>query len=143
MFWKEKSLESMTQDEWESLCDRCGRCCLHKLEDEDDGQVYYTRVACKLLDIHSGQCSDYENRHLYVPSCTNLSSRRAEEFAWLPSSCAYRRLAQGKGLESWHPLCSGTQASVITADISIRDRVIAEDGIDLVDLEEHIIHWFD
>ncbi len=120
-FWKEKRLSQMSHDEWESLCDGCGRCCLHKLEDEDDGQIYYTRAACSLLDVSSCRCKDYGNRETLMPDCIQLSVEKAEYFNWLPETCAYRLLAEGEPLPEWHPLITGDPDSVIRAGISVRD----------------------
>jgi len=111
----------MTHDEWESLCDGCGRCCLHKLQDEDDGRVYYTRAACSLLDINSCRCKDYDNREKLMPDCLQLSVDNAQYFDWLPETCAYRLLAEGEDLPEWHPLITGDPDSVIKAGISVRD----------------------
>ena len=142
-FWRHKSLSELSHAEWEALCDRCGRCCLHKLEDEEDGQVYYTAIACKLLDVQTGQCRDYAHRHQYVPDCTDLSLDRISQFHWLPRSCAYRRLAEGHELADWHPLCSGTQGTVAAADIAIAGKVLSEDAVASDELQEYVIYWFD
>lgn len=120
-FWKHKRLSQMTHDEWESLCDGCGRCCLHKLEDEEDGRIYYTRAACDLLDIKACRCRDYANRQTLMPDCIQLSVDHAEYFDWLPETCAYRLLAEGEPIPEWHPLISGDPDSVIKAGISVRD----------------------
>lgn len=127
----------MTHDEWESLCDGCGRCCLHKLEDDDDGRMYYTRVACQLLDIKTCRCSDYQNRQQTIPDCVQLSVEQAEWFDWLPDTCAYRLLAEGEPLPDWHPLITGTAQSVIDAGVSVRDIAITE--TDQQDLTEQVI----
>ena len=102
-FWETKSLSEMTAEEWESLCDRCGRCCLLKLEDEETGDVYYTSVACQLLDTNSCQCTDYSNRQAVVPECTVLTLKDVEQFHWLPETCAYRLIHENKQLFDWHP----------------------------------------
>lgn len=127
----------MTHDEWESLCDGCGRCCLHKLEDDDDGRMYYTRVSCQLLDIKTCRCSDYQNRQQTIPDCVQLSVEQAEWFDWLPDTCAYRLLAEGEPLPDWHPLITGTAQSVIDAGVSVRDIAITE--TDQQDLTEQVI----
>ncbi|HEY8569525.1 YcgN family cysteine cluster protein [Microbulbifer sp.] len=140
-FWQRKTLAEMTAAEWESVCDGCGRCCLHRLEDEDSGEVYTTRVACKLLDIHSCRCSDYTHRKQKVPDCIQLTPEDAANFSWLPATCAYRILAQGGQLPEWHPLVSGDPESVHKAGISVRDQVISEEQVHPDDYEDHIVVW--
>lgn len=127
----------MTHTEWESLCDGCGRCCLHKLEDDADERMYYTRVACELLDISTCRCKDYANRQKTVPDCIQLSVEQAHFFDWLPDTCAYRLLAEGEPLPDWHPLITGDPQSVIDAGISVRDVAISES--DDIDLTEEVI----
>jgi uncharacterized protein len=138
-FWKAKQLEEMTQAEWESLCDRCGRCCLHKLRDDATSVLSFTNVACRLLDSESCQCSKYEHRHRYVPDCVSLTPATVREIDWLPPSCAYRRLAEGKDLAWWHPLVSGDPETVHTAGISTRGRAVGERTAG--PLEHHIVDW--
>lgn len=136
-FWKHKRLSQMTHDEWESLCDGCGRCCLHKLEDDEDGRMFYTRAACALLDIGTCRCKDYKNRERLMPDCIQLSVEQAEYFDWLPPTCAYRLLAEGEPLPDWHPLVSGDPESVIKAGISVRDIAIPESQVE--DLADEVI----
>jgi uncharacterized cysteine cluster protein YcgN (CxxCxxCC family) len=140
-FWESKDLQDMTRDEWESLCDGCGRCCLHKLEDEDTGRVHYTDVACRLLDLTSCRCTNYPQRLEHVPDCVVLTSDNLADLAWMPGTCAYRRLAEARGLADWHPLVSGTFESVRRAGISVTGRVVAESTVATEDLEEHVIRW--
>jgi hypothetical protein len=140
-FWETKSLREMTQQEWESLCDGCGRCCLHKYEYEDTGRVHYTDVACKLLDLKTCRCRHYEQRLDHVPDCVVLSKDRPEDLDWMPSTCAYRRLAEGRGLADWHPLVSGRADSVVRAGISVRGRVVSERRIPEAQIEDRLISW--
>ena len=138
-FWKTKTLAEMTADEWESLCDGCGRCCLHKIRYEDTGDLAFTNVACRLLDTGSARCSDYPNRRRKVPDCVHLTPKDLEEIDWLPPSCAYRRVAEGHDLAWWHPLVSGDPDTVHSAGISVAGRVISERKAGL--LEHHIVDW--
>lgn len=140
-FWERKQLEAMTADEWESLCDGCGRCCTHKLEDADTGDVYATQIACRLLDCENCLCSDYPNRLSEVPDCLQVTPSIARNSDWLPKSCAYRRIAEGRGLAWWHPLVSGSRATVHTAGISVQGHVLPEPIVDPEDYEEHIVDW--
>ncbi len=138
-FWRTKTLVQMTREEWESLCDGCGRCCLHKLEYADSGVVEYTNIACRLLDIGSCRCTDYENRRLQVPDCRGLTPETVRATAWLPPSCAYRLLDEGKDLAWWHPLVSGDPNTVHEAGISVRGRVVTEAKAG--DEQDHIVDW--
>jgi hypothetical protein len=137
-FWKMKTLEEMTREEWESLCDGCAQCCLHKLQDEDTGEILVTPVACKLLDLNTCRCGDYRRRHKRVPGCLQLNPGLVHKLTWLPPTCAYRLVAEGKDLENWHPLVSGDPESVHRAGISLRDRAISERDVDMDDLEDYI-----
>ncbi|HDP89781.1 MAG TPA: YcgN family cysteine cluster protein [Thioalkalivibrio sp.] len=142
-FWQEKTLAQMTRAEWESLCDGCARCCLHKLQDSgsDDARVYYTDVACRLLDPESCRCSDYAHRLERVDDCIDLAREDFDQFQWLPSTCAYRLLAQGGDLPVWHPLVTGDPQSVHAAGQSVRGRVICEIEVADDEFEDHIVAW--
>jgi uncharacterized cysteine cluster protein YcgN (CxxCxxCC family) len=142
-FWKTKRLDEMTDAEWEALCDGCGRCCLNKLEEEETGDIYWTNVACKLLDHVSCRCKSYPDRHDYVPDCVKLDVEEVvgQTYTWLPPTCAYRLLAQGRELYWWHPLVSGDPDTVHLAGVSIRRRVISEEDIPENALEDHIVDW--
>lgn len=138
-FWQTKSLDEMTSEEWESLCDGCARCCLHKLEDEDSGEVWYTEVHCRYLDSDRCQCTVYQDRNEKVPTCVWLTADQARTFKWLPDTCAYRLLAEGKPLPEWHPLISGDSESVHSAGISLRGKGVSEMDVSEDNWEEHII----
>lgn len=138
-FWKSKRLEEMTPEEWESLCDGCGRCCLHKLREDETGALSFTDVSCRLLDGHTCRCRDYANRHRRVPDCVSLTPAAVREIDWLPPSCAYRRLAGGKDLAWWHPLVSGDPDTVHRAGVSVRGRATNERYAG--PLEHHLAEW--
>jgi uncharacterized protein len=125
-FWKRKSLAELDRQEWESLCDGCALCCMHKLEDEDSGEVYYTNLACRLLDTDTCRCTDYARRARLVSDCLTLSANSSGAFEWLPDSCAYRLLSRGEDLPAWHPLVTGDPDSVHAAGISVRGKVVSE-----------------
>ncbi|WP_275975293.1 YcgN family cysteine cluster protein [Alkalimarinus coralli] len=138
-YWLVKTLPEMNREEWESLCDGCGKCCLQKLEDEDTGDLYYTDIACQYLDHNACSCGVYESRLEKVSSCISLSLSRLEEFSWLPSSCAYRLLLEGKPLPEWHPLITGDKNSVHQSGSSVRNRAICENDVPEDEWEDHII----
>lgn len=137
-FWKNKTLRQMSPSEWEALCDGCGKCCLVKLIDDLTDDLHYTTVACKLLDCESCQCGDYENRKSLVEDCVILSPRLIEELHWMPSTCAYRLIYEGKDLYWWHPLKSGNPNTVHEAGISVRGRVISEREVKDSELPKYI-----
>jgi len=138
-FWRTKPLRQMSQAEWESLCDGCGLCCLIRFEDEDTGEIIPTRVSCRLFDDRACACTDYANRKLRVPDCIQLTPDNIDDLMWMPRSCAYRRLHEGRGLPAWHPLVTGDPESVHAAGVSIRGQTISEsclaDPEDAIDFE--------
>ena len=138
VFW-ELPLADLNREEWEALCDGCGRCCLHKIEDADTGEIEHTNVACKLLDCQTAQCRDYRNRKAFVPDCLRLTYRIVSDVPWLPSTCAYRMRAEGKPLEDWHYLISGDHQSIVAAGISVAGRVVSETVAG--PLEHHVVEW--
>jgi len=141
-FWRSKSLEEMTSSEWESLCDGCGRCCLVKLEDEDSGEIHFTDIGCRLLDAKTCRCGDYKRRTRRVPDCVGLTPTLVRTLSWLPVTCAYRLVAEGKDLPDWHPLVSGSAESVHAARVSVRGRVSASETDLPQELwPEHIVKW--
>jgi uncharacterized cysteine cluster protein YcgN (CxxCxxCC family) len=140
-FWKTKTFEEMTPEEWESLCDGCARCCLYKIEDEESEEIIFTNIACRYLDMKRCRCTVYPQRSQKMPTCVTLSPDNLCELFWLPNSCAYKLLADGKKLEWWHPLVSGDLETVRLADISIYGKAIAEQNIDMGKLEEHGVDW--
>lgn len=137
-FWETKALSEMTTQEWESLCDGCGRCCLYVLHNEESGDVFETDVACKLFDAEKRRCTDYANRARRVPDCVQLTPENAGTLKWMPKTCAYRRLAEGKPLYDWHPLISGDPQSVARAGVAVSPDLIPEDEIDDDLLESRI-----
>ncbi len=139
-FWTKKSLDELSREEWEALCDGCAKCCLHKLEDEDTGDVYYTKVVCRYMSDDC-RCTEYQDRNTLVPNCVWLQPEDVGEFHWLPQTCAYRLVAEGKPLEQWHPLISGDPNSVHEAGISIKGRALSEEYVHPDAIEEHIISW--
>jgi len=137
-FW-ELPLTALNRTEWEALCDGCGRCCLHKLEDEETGEVIETNVACRLLDHGTARCTDYKHRKAFVPDCLRLTPKLVAQVRWLPETCAYKRRAEDRPLPPWHYLLTGSQEAMIRAGVSVIGRVVAED--DAGPLEHHIVEW--
>ena len=137
-FWERYSLKELRRAEWEALCDGCGKCCLHKLEDEETGRIYRTNVACRLLDRETGRCGDYRNRRAFVPDCVQLRPELVRQLDWLPGTCAYRRVEEGKPLPAWHYLVSGDREAVHEVGASVRDWTISEVDAS-ADLEDHIV----
>jgi len=141
-FWKTKALEQLSPEEWESLCDGCGRCCLVKLEEDDGGETFFTDVACFMLETHSCCCSDYQNRKRHVPDCVSLTPGLVRSVGWLPPTCAYRLVAQHEDLYWWHPLVSGDPDSVHAAGVSVRGRVGGSDReVGEGEWEDHVVRW--
>jgi uncharacterized cysteine cluster protein YcgN (CxxCxxCC family) len=141
-FWKQKPLEELNPAEWESLCDGCGRCCLVKLDDEESGEIHFTDVTCKLFNPNTCRCADYAHRRRRVHDCIKLTPDNVRTLSWLPPSCAYRLIAEGRDLAWWHPLVSGSQTSVHEAGVSVRGRVeLSEKEVQLADYPDHIVAW--
>ncbi|WP_102957759.1 YcgN family cysteine cluster protein [Mangrovicella endophytica] len=140
-FWRHKRLEQMTPTEWEQVCDGCGRCCLNKLEDWDTGEIAWTRVRCRLLNDQTCRCSNYPERQTIVPECLPLDATAVHELTWLPPTCGYRLLAEGRELYWWHHLVSGDPDTVHQAGISVRGRTVSEEGMPLEELEDHLADW--
>jgi uncharacterized cysteine cluster protein YcgN (CxxCxxCC family) len=141
-FWRRKAMREMSPQEWESLCDGCGRCCLNKLQEEGSDRTYYTDVGCRLLDPHTCRCKDYKKRAALVKDCVQLSPRNINRLTWLPPTCAYRLVAAGRDLYWWHPLISGDPETVHLAGVSVRGKVSAsEENVPDERLEEHIVNW--
>ena len=140
-FWKTIALDQLDKDQWESLCDRCGKCCVLKLEDVDTGDVHYTDVACKLLDCENVRCTNYAARKTHVPDCVLLTPDNLGILSWMPQSCAYRLIYEKKDLPDWHPLITGDAKSTTLAGHSIANRVLPEGSVDEDDLPDHITNW--
>ena len=140
-FWKTKSLVDFSTEEWEALCDGCGKCCLHKIEYADTGEIEYTNVACTLLDDNSCKCKDYNNRHKKIPDCLVITPQKISTIKWLPDTCAYKLVWEGKDLYWWHYLKSGSHQSIHDAGVSVRGRTISED--EDVDLHDHVVDWIE
>ena len=136
-FWETKTLAELDRGQWEALCDGCGKCCVHKLEDDETGELYPTNVACRMLDRRAGQCKDYRNRRAYVPDCVRLTAKNVFTTDWLPSTCAYRLRANGEKLPDWHYLVSGDREAVHRAGESTRGWTVSED--DAGELEFHLV----
>lgn len=140
-FWKTKTLDQMTPAEWESLCDGCGKCCLIKFEDEATGDIAYTKLHCKLFNSDTCQCSDYANRKTFVPDCVKLTPAALDAIDWLPASCAYRTVKDGRDLPDWHHLVCGDRARIHEEGHSVRGRTVSEDGVEEDDQEDWIVDW--
>jgi uncharacterized cysteine cluster protein YcgN (CxxCxxCC family) len=141
-FWLQKPLEALNKKEWESLCDGCGRCCLVKLEDEDHGDIYFTDIACCLFETATCSCTHYAKRHRKVADCIKLTPQTVRSLKWLPPTCAYRLVAEGRDLYWWHPLVSGSRESVHEAGISVRGKVSnLEHEVEIDDYPSHIVSW--
>ncbi len=141
-FWKTKTLAAMSADEWEQLCDGCGKCCLSKLEDEDTGEIHFTSVGCRLLNAETCRCRDYANRRALVSDCVGLTPENVRTISWLPQTCGYRLVAEGRDLLPWHPLVSGDPESVHRAGISVRGRVTASET-DLAEPDDYFDHMLE
>ncbi|MCZ6853911.1 MAG: YcgN family cysteine cluster protein [Gammaproteobacteria bacterium] len=142
-FWQHKTLAELNQEEWESLCDGCGRCCMIKIEDADSGEVHYTSLTCRLLDLDTCRCTRYPERHKLVADCVELTPFTAARFDWLPVTCAYRRLARGQQLLWWHPLVSGDPRTVHEAGVSVLGKTLPVDSVHADEHEQHIIRWIE
>lgn len=138
-FWKTKSLQEMTPEEWESLCDGCARCCLIKFQDEETGRIYHTNVVCEYLDIYRCRCTHYAERSLLMPTCVTLTPSLAGQLTWMPETCAYRLLAEGKDLPLWHPLVSGNPRTVHQAGVSVRGKVVSGRDVEEDDLPNYVV----
>ena len=140
-FWETKNLIDMNENEWESLCDKCGKCCVIKLEDFDTQEIHYTNVSCKLLCEKSASCKDYENRKSIVPDCIILSPDNLKDLKWMPKTCAYKLLNEGKNLPYWHPLLSGNDKEIVNSGNSVKNRVTNENEIKIKNLPDYIFNW--
>lgn len=140
-FWETKALKDLSRDEWESLCDGCGKCCMIRLEDEDTGDIHITNVACFLFERTDCACMDYPNRSTLVPDCVTLSPDNVADLHWMPETCAYKLVAHGKPLPEWHHLNTGDRESIHEAGYSVRDRSVCETEVADEDLEEHLVNW--
>jgi len=138
-FWESKKLEEMNREEWESLCDGCGRCCLHKLQNDFTDEIYYTQIVCKLLDQETCRCTRYDERSVLIPTCVTMKPEDARNLDWMPNTCAYRLLANGKALPFWHPLITGSREAMIDEGITVTGKVIPEDEVPEEDWQDYII----
>jgi len=142
-FWERKTLEELTDTEWESLCDGCGQCCLHKLVNEESTDVFYTRVACALLNTETARCSHYPERFSKVKDCLDVRGMTVSELAWMPKTCAYRLVHERQPLPCWHPLVTGDAASTAATGITVSGWAVSEKNVDMNNLEAEIIEWID
>lgn len=142
-FWKTKTLEELSRDEWESLCDGCARCCLVKLEDEDTSEIYLTRLSCSMLNVGACRCSDYPNRFIKMPDCINIDVEQVRTLSWLPETCGYRVVAEGRDLAWWHPLVSGSPDTVHQAGVSVRGLAMNEKRVKAENYWRYIIPGFE
>jgi uncharacterized cysteine cluster protein YcgN (CxxCxxCC family) len=140
-FWKTKPMSEMSSDEWESLCDGCGKCCCIRMEDEDTAAIYVTDVSCKLFDRDTCRCGDYANRTVHVPDCVQLTPENAGALAWMPQTCAYRLIANGKDLFDWHHLVSGSRETIHEAGMSVQNATYNENDIPEEAHPHHIVIW--
>jgi uncharacterized protein len=138
-FWETTPFEQFTEKQWESICDGCAQCCAHKLQDEDTEEVFLTNVVCQYLDTKKCQCSVYGNRHVHVPDCIKITPKNAGDLAWIPDTCGYRLLANGKPLPDWHPLMTGDADSTGKANMTVTGKVISDADIDMDDLEDYLV----
>ena len=138
-FWLTTALEDMNDQQWESLCDGCAKCCAHKLQDEETDEIFFTNVVCRYLDTNKCQCSVYKDRHVHVPDCIKITPQNAKTLTWIPETCAYKRLANGKPLPKWHPLETGDPLSTHKHNMSITNKVISEADINMDDLEDYLV----
>lgn len=142
-FWKKKSLEQMSKSEWEALCDGCGKCCLNKLEDDDTGEIAFTNLSCHLLDPKTCQCSDYKRRKAKVSQCQILTPKKVKNLGWLPKTCAYKLVAEGKDLPAWHHLVSGSRKTIHNKGMSVKGKIINENQVHEDHWEDHVVTWIE
>lgn len=142
-FWKTVPLDKMSQAEWESICDGCGKCCLQKLQDEDSDEIFYTNLSCHQLSTSTSQCKVYETRQQKVPGCITLTPDKLDEFQWLPDTCSYRVLHETKDLPDWHPLIVGSNKEMFRQGLTVKDYAVNEHSVDEEDWDTHIIKWVD